>query len=385
MNRSPRLPLFVSLVLALAAGPVAGVPAQAEEFLGYEIGEERRYVLGPETSLVRGEIGIWSIRLEEVYEAASGRPEGVFALTHQWRAPQPVVAPPLGAITRVESEGSMRVNRHGYPLMIRYQTIRHLAGFGEEAYTIDFEIDDEGRRYNKRTTKEGDRWYQEVAIRDHDSIDRKGAAGLFAYLPTVPGCLDRLVASYELQGATVLQPRSADTQPGAQTQLPSTVRVVDNADCEETLFANPGLLAFAMPALWEALGEREYVFFTPIGPVGEPRTGVAVAMPGSGQPYGPGAITRQPGMGGMGVPTTMGRLEPEAMSSSTYHEIETLEFIERTSVRVGSRTRDAWLIRMTEDVGPVYVDDEGNVLRIDLPPMPDAPERFIRMLWPSEF
>ena len=46
---------------------------------------------GPEESLVRGEMGSWSIRLEEVFRAGEGPPEGVFALQHEWRAPQTAV------------------------------------------------------------------------------------------------------------------------------------------------------------------------------------------------------------------------------------------------------------------------------------------------------
>ncbi len=375
---------FFVAPVALGAQPAA--LAQSEEFLGYEIGEERRYVLGPEESLLRGEMGFWSIRLEEVFRGGEGLPEGVFALEHRWQAPQPAVGnPPLRAIMRVQSEGTVRVNRYGFPLMIRFETLRHLAGMGEQAYTIDYAIEDENRRYQKRTTIDGERWYQNVGIRNHDTIERKAGAGLFAFLPTAPGCLDREIITYNGQGSSMPQPRSAGSQPGAQMTPPSTLRVVNNADCEEALFANPGLLALGMPMLWEAQGEREYVFFTPIGPMRESQTNIGIRYPG--QPYGPGAVTRQPGMGGsgMGAPSSMGRLEGDPLSAGDYHEIETLKFIERVSVRVGARTRDAWLIQMSDDAGPIYVDDEGGVLRIDLPPVPDAPERFIRMLWPSEF
>ncbi len=385
MSKGPGPTLLLVIVALVATSGEWVAAGQNERFLGYEIGEERRYVLGPEESLVRGELGFWSIRLEEVYADTTGRPEGVFALVHRWQAPQPFATPPLYAIMRVESEGTVRVNAHGFPRMIRYETVRHLAGVGEQAYTIDYEIDDDNRRYRKRTTLDGNRWYQDVPIRGHDSIDRRAAAGLFAFLPTVPGCLDRRVSTYQGQGAVTPQPRSASSQPGTQLTPPSTIRAMDNTDCEETLFANPGLLALAMPALWEAKGQREYVFFTPIGPVGEPTSGVGVGVPG--QPYGPGSGIVPPGArpGGMGLPPSMARLEPDPMTSATYHEIEALRFVERVSVRVGSRTRDAWLVEMSHEVGPLYLDDEGGVLRVDLPPVPGSPERFIRMLWASEF
>ena len=36
-------------------------------------------------------------------------------------------------------------------------------------------------------------------------------------------------------------------------------------------------------------------------------------------------------------------------------------------------------------LGSLYVASGGIFLRVDLPPVSGAPERFIRMLWPSEF
>jgi len=388
MNRVSR---FVFLVLALGVSSTASLfaeaPAQGEKFLGYEIGEERRYVLGPPESLLRGEVGMWSIRLDEVYET-EGEPEAVFALRHEWQGPQPVTEVPLRTIMRVTSEGTARVNAHGFPLLIRYQTVRHMAGLGDEAYTIDYELEDDNRRYEKRTTKDGKRWYQNVSIRGHDTVDRDVPAGLFTFLPTVPGCMDRHVATYQLQGGVNPQPRSAASPPNPQTSGMTTVKVADNADCEESLFANPGLLSLAMPALWEAQGMREYLFFTPIGPTSEPAGGLAVGLPQGGGTVGPGTVQPgripDPGMPST-MPNSMPRVAGETLSPSTYHEIETLRFIERVSVRVGSRTRDAWLIQISNDIGPIYVDDDGNVLRIDLPPVSGSGERYLRMLWPSEF
>lgn len=374
---------------SLAPGEIVAAPGQGERFLGYEVGEERRYVLGPPESLLRGEMGVWSIRLDEVY-TTEGEPEGVFALQHEWHAPQPLTEVPLRTIMRVKSEGTVRVNAHGFPLLIRYQTVRHLAGMGEEAYTIDYEVVDDNRRYEKRITKNGDRWYQNVPIRSHDTVHYDVPDGLYTFLPVAPGCMDRHIATYQLPGDVSPQPKSAASPPSPQTTVPRTVKVADNADCEESLFANPGLLSLVMPALWEAQGERQYVFFTPIGPVGGPTTGLSIGLPpgSGGMPTGLGGL--RPGRTpDMGRPNYMANSAPRVgglpLSPSTYHEIETLTFIERVSVRVGGRTRDAWLIEISDNVGPIYVDDDGSVLRIDLPPVAGSGERYLRILWPSEF
>lgn len=379
-----RCPLGLASALLFAATvipiPVAAPAPPPETFLGFAIGEELRYVLGPESALLRGELGMWSIRLEEVYAGDGGPPEAVFTLRHEWQAPQPIGDPPLRAVMRVTSAGTLRVNVHGFPLFVRYQTVRHLAGLGDEAYTIDYELIDDNERYQKRTTMEGDRWYQTVPVSGHDTVDADVPLGVFAFLPDGPGCLDRYVATYQL-GSAYLQPNSAAAQP---QRVPTTVKVVDNADCEESLFANPGLLNLAMPALWEAQGEREYAFFTPIGATGKPASGIAAALPGAGVGSGmprPGHIPGMPGT----LPNTSPRVGDMPLSASTYYEVETLRFRERVPVRIGARTLDAWLIELSDDAGPVYVDDDRVVLRIDLRPRDGGTERFVRRLWPSEF
>jgi len=401
MSRAARH-LLIVLALVTSATPLHGAPSssragetrpaaeplaaqasgpRARDFLGFEIGEELRYVLGPPESLLRGETGMWSIRLDEVYAGEKGDPEGVFALRHQWQAPQPIGDPPLRAIMRVESEGTLRVNAYGFPLAIQYQTVRHLAGMGDEAYTIEYVLDEDQRAYQKRTTMDGDRWYQTAPIRSHGTVHRDPPSGLFAFLPTAPGCMDRFVGTYQVQGAPIAQPRSAGT-PASTQQAPQTVRVADNEDCEESLFANPGLLNLAMPAFWEAQGEREYVFFTPIGPVGRRRSGVSAGMAGA-PPMGTGGVPAGigPGSGGGFPPRTY----DAPTTGATYNEVERLRFLERVAVRLGSRTIDAWLIEMNDHAGPIYVNDDGVVVRIDLPQRGESAERYIRRLWPSEF
>jgi hypothetical protein len=139
-----------------------------------------------------------------------------------------------------------------------------------------------------------------------------------------------------------------------------------------------------MPALWEAQGEREFVFFTPIGPVSRPDTRVSMGIPAGGPPYPPGSTASRPGFGSMGGSPGW-RAESVPTTSSTYHEVERLTFRERVSVRVGERTRDAWMVTIDGGIGPIYLDDDGGVLRIDLVSQDGRAVRWIRMLWPSEF
>ena len=145
--RRPLAYLAVALLLVLAGTSPAllAAPGQGQRFLGYEVGEERRYILGPPESLLRGETGMWSIQLDEIYTGEDGAPAGEFSLRHEWQAPQPRTEVPLRTIMRVASEGTVRVNAHGFPTKIHHETVRHLAGLGNDAYTIEYELKDDNR------------------------------------------------------------------------------------------------------------------------------------------------------------------------------------------------------------------------------------------------
>ena len=387
--------LLCCLILGLAASAPAAAqrPSGSETFLGYGIGEERRFVLGPPEALGRGESGVWAIRLEEVYLPGTESAEAVFALGHEWHAPVVAQEVPFRWITRVQSDGTIRVNPHGFPLRIDYATQRHLAGLGEEAYTIEYEFEDSN--YEKRTTIMGKRWRDSVFIRGHDYLDKSVPAGMFAFLPAPPGCMDRRVTTWDQAGyVQPPQPRSGATEPAQQIVMPTTNKIVDNADCEESLFINPGLLSLAMPAFWEAKGDREFLFFTPIGPVGDRDTGLRIGIPtgGTGMPGGPpaGAPGMPVGQPPGGMPGSMGGSPgslSETITPATYHEVERLRFGgDRVQIRVGHRSAEAWRVQGPDQLGAIYIDDAGVVLRIDLPKLHESqPQRWIRMLWPSEF
>jgi len=375
MSRAARFlsaAVLVALLTNTFAAAVAVEGAQAEIFLGYEIGEERRFQLGPPQALGESEMGRWTIRLQEVFGEGVAA-EAVFMLSHQWHAEQIPTEVPLNQITRVESTGTVRVNAYGFPLHITYQTLRHLAGLGEEAYTISYEYENE--RYRKETTAHGERWAQKVRIRGGEYVDHDGPEGLFVFLPAAPGCLDNPVRTWNSSSSVRPPTRpNAASQKQQQVAVPKTARIVDNADCEESLFINPGLLSLTMPAFWEARGTRRFAFFTPIGPVSEPGMSISARAPGSTRP---GTIPNP------GEPSDP-RFQP--LTSSTYTEVEDLRFVERAAVKIGRRTRDLWMLEGPGGLGPIYVDDDGVVMRIDLPaPYGDAPQRWIRMLFPSEY
>lgn len=336
-------------------------------FFGYEEGEERRYVLGPPEALSGGEGAAWSIHLRELV----GEPaEGIFELTHEWHRARTRIEPPLGTITAIRSEGELRVNAHGFPVMVEFKTERAVAGIGLESYTILYRY--EGGSYRKQIRIEGmEELVHTAMIRGHKTLDRSIPSGLFAFAPMDPNCSISAPAD-----ARRLASVSPPTRPPGRPPPPTVQRrrFADRRSCREALFANPGLVSLMLPELWEqGTGEREFLLMTPAGSFGIPSTS-----------------------GGGGFDFT------RAASPDTNSVVERLRYLERVEIEVGSRRRDAWKFDRMGDFEAIYVDDDGVVLRIDFsdrsmlgltgnaglnvdPAQMSRGQLSIRLLFPSEY
>lgn len=327
---------------AYPAGPTA-TSTQLPSFLSFAPGEERRYVLGPPEELHEEELGTWSIRLRELL---GDPPDGIFELTHSWRRGDPGAQPEIGAVMRIDSSGEVRVNPYGFPLEVTYETHRHLAGIGEEAYTVQYRFQDGA--FVKRFAMEGEQVEHPVAIRNHDNRDLSVPRGVYAFEPNGPDCS----IPYPITATNVRVVRPGVRTAGSDPSPPppqAPLRVADNRDCVESLFFNPGLISLMLPVLWEeGTGEHEFVLLTPAGNFGMDRTSVGVAG------FGVGAQQRD-------------QFDArEARSMRVNSDVETLRYVERTSVPVGPRTHEAWLFRGMWTLDNIYVDDDGVVLRVDL-------------------
>jgi len=365
--------ICAALLLAVIALPVF---AQRALFFGYEKGEERRYLLGPPEALPAGESATWSIYLRELV----GEPaEGIFELTHEWHRARTRIEPAFGTITGIRSAGELRVNAHGFPLMVEFRTERAVAGIGLESYTILYRY--EGGSYRKQIRIEGmEELVHTAMIRPHRYLDRSVPSGLDALAPMDPNC--SIPAPVDARQMASVGP---PTRPAGLTPPPivqrrqfvdrrSTTRVSKDprGGCRESLFANPGLISLMLPELWEqGTGEREFLLMTPAGSFGMPATG------------GGFDFTR-------------------AASPDTNSVIERLRYLERVEVEVGSRQRDAWKFDRMGDFEAIYVDDDGVVLRVDFsgrsmlgltgneglnvdPAQMSRSRLSIRLLFPSEY
>ncbi len=322
------------LFLAVMALPVFG---QRALFFGYEKGEERRYVLGPPEALPAGESATWSIHLRELV----GEPaEGIFELTHEWHRARTRIVPAFGTITGIRSEGELRVNAHGFPVMVEFRTERAVAGIGLESYTILYRY--EGGSYRKQVRIEAmEELVHTAMIRPHRYLDRSVPSGLFALAPMDPNCSIPAPVDNPQRASVGPPTRPAGLTPPPMVQRRQSMvqrrQFADRRSCRESLFANPGLISLMLPELWEqGTGEREFLLMTPAGSFGVPATG-----------------------GGGGFDFT------RAASPDTNSVIERLRYLERVEVEVGSRQRDAWKFDRMGDFEAIYVDDDGVVLRVD--------------------
>jgi len=92
-------------------------PAALDTFLGFEIGEERRYIVGPQEALRDGERITWSVRLERVVNE-DGRDIGVFELTHQ--TTRYGMSTSGSMLVHWNYVGEARINEYGFPEAVRF-------------------------------------------------------------------------------------------------------------------------------------------------------------------------------------------------------------------------------------------------------------------------
>ncbi len=389
-NFSTSVGVFLIVVaVATATGSDASLPhgesaavgsaasQESPSFLGYRVGEERRYVLGPPQELFAQEHASWSIHLRELL---GDPPTGVFELTHLWQRAASRSAPPIGLVVRVDSAGELRVNGYGFPIELRFTTERQLAGLGVELYTIRYRFED--GTFHKHTTMGGVDLEHAVKIRHNDDLDLSVPTGLYASAPTALNCLFTQQFFSVAGSAAVPQQGSIGSNPSLVSPTDS-IRGAEDAQCSESLFSNPGLISLMLPVLWEeGNGEHRYLVLTPAGPFGMPGLG-GQALGMSAQSRGAGFDSRQ------------------SADARTNSDIDTLRYIERVRVDIGRRKRDAWRFDGMRAFDALYVDDDGVVLRADLAtrvsnamslnglatefdPMDDRP-LWIRLLFPSEY
>jgi hypothetical protein len=336
--------------MAASASPTHGSngTSQAELFLGFGLGEERRYVLGPAENLYRGEAAMWTMRLREVL---ADPPHAIFELGHEWSSAEYRSQPPIGMLTSVSSSGELRVNAHGFPLDLRFRTTWGLYGLGERVYAVRYEL--QGGGFRKTFSMDGRDLEHPARIRRTDELDISVPNGMWAHAPMALECM--FTPPPTSAGMPMAPAPGTVPNAGGGAMLGGVpLRYADEVECREPLFANPGLLSFLLPALWEAgTGELEFLMLTPAGYFGMP------GLSGGGSFMGGGGGLS----GGAGNRHFDSELATRAQTNSA---IDDLRYIDRGRVDVGARTLDAWRFEGMRAFDAVYVDDKGVVVRVDL-------------------
>ena len=333
--------LAASAAVASGNGPAVSAPQQ--EFLGYRLGEERIYVLGPQEEIYGGESALWTIQLDEIRE---GDPTvGVFDLGFERSASMSAGSGQWAQVAWATG-ARVTINAYGFPLTVRWEGEVESPG-GLTTYSARYDYD--GDSYDKTVKVDGEDRDLSVHILNHDDLDRTVPTGLYLFTPPDSGCV------------------------GVTTG--SEGRGVGACGGRDQIFANPGLLSLTMPALWErGTGEAEFLLLTP------DTSGVRRRGGRGAGGLGPGGSSTSTGSTGRGlsrVDRASGSFDRFEMKSEDSDQIQ---------LTLGPRTAYAWKLEASSPVEAIYVDGNGKVLRIDLERQPDNTRNLhVRLLSPTEY
>jgi len=213
---------MVGMVSTNAAARTPDGHAAVATFLGYEIGEERRYIIAPDDAMREGESANWSVRLNRV-ETDKGRSIGVFRLTHvesRWSLN------PFRVLVEWNYIGEARINEFGFPEVVRFSMYEeHIGENPWRGVLMSAEYKLEGDEYIKTVRVPDQVWEFRFGIATHDDLDLNVPAGMFLFRPQSTG--------------------------------------VD-------FFMNPALLGFSVPEVLPDTWKHRVLFFRPTYPVRYP-------------------------------------------------------------------------------------------------------------------
>lgn len=231
MRRSLHLTAAATGLLVVASAVVSLQPALIDDaaaagldtFLGFEVGEERRYAVGPDDALRDGEQITWSVQLDRV-ETEEGRNIGVFLLGHENKRYGISGRGPM--YVNWKYSGEARINEYGFPELVRFSMYEEHTGESQwRGEDMSAEYVFTGNEYRKDVRVPDQQWQFTVPIASHGELDLEVPSGLFLF-----------------------RPEAGDTD----------------------FFSNPALLGFALPDMLPDTWEQRTLFFQPAYPVRYP-------------------------------------------------------------------------------------------------------------------
>ncbi len=317
----------VSVAAAVtSAAAQAPVPSRA---LSFDVGEQRRYRIGPAESLGLGESAEWSIALRSIVDE-NGEWVANFEFDHERFEVIPGSFDPAGGLMIVNVEGRLRTNLAGFPLWLEYtQTFDagadEWSDNGRRTIRFVYEGDGKYRKYIKAGRQD---WDFKIGVPKYKHMDFDMPRGLYLYMPTAISCLGT----------------SQDT-------------CMD----QEPAFANPGFLSMMAAALEEMEpSKREFMFFMP------------------------GGLSQSPFM-----PLAGGRWLSQERNQinnmKRYFEIMKIELGTSWDIEVGPKKLHAWEVDLCCGIEQAYIEPGGRVVRVNLDTTyTNSDKRYIRLVFPFE-
>jgi len=325
-------PILLIAATASIAAAVSSVAAQAPvptRALSFEIGEQRRYRLGPAESLGLGESAEWSIALRSIVDE-NGQYVANFEFDHERFEVIPGSFDPAGGLMIVNVYGRLRTNLAGFPLWLEYTQdfdmgADEIAESGRRTIRFVYEGDGKYRKYVKYRRKD---WDFKVGVPKYKYMDFDAPRGLYLYMPSAIACL-------------------GTSQNTCMEQEPA--------------FANPGFLSMMAAALEEMQdSKRDFMFFMPGGLDQSP------FMPATSGPW----LTRE---------------RNQINNMKRYFEIMKVELGTSWDVEVGPKTLHAWEVDMCCGIEQAYIEPGGRVVRVNLDTTyTNSDKRYIRLVFPFE-
>ncbi|NKB87300.1 MAG: hypothetical protein GKS06_03650 [Acidobacteria bacterium] len=325
-----------AVTAVLAAGAVAMVVADAAaqapmptRALSFDVGEERRYRIGPKESLGVGESAEWTLALRSIVDE-NGEYVANFEFTHERFESIPGSFDPAAGFMIVNVTGRLRTNLAGFPLWLEYTQEfdgddGEWSDSGQRLFRYVYEGEGKYRKFIKAGRND---WDFKVPIPKYKHMDFEGPQGLYMYLPTALECVG--------------------TSRGTCIE-------------SEPAFANPGFLSMLAAALEEVEeGKRDFMFFMP------------------------GGLAQSPFM-----PLTSGswlsRERDQIGSARRYFDTVKLTLGTSWDIDVGPKNLHAWEVELCCGIKHVYIEPGGRVLRVNLDTTVTNPdERYIRLVFPFE-
>lgn len=171
------------------------------EAFGFQLGEQRRYALGPPRILKAGEFEIWTLRLDEIDVQPSGMPLYTFTYSRELSL---IDESNPEHMYDLQAQMSVTLNQYGFPVDIGYGV------GGVDNFDTDF-VNKNGRlrwlgsAYLFRAPNGAEEQSFSFGLPEHDALERSIPAGVFISETENPALITFPAAVFQAIGAREME------------------------------------------------------------------------------------------------------------------------------------------------------------------------------------